>query len=252
VNYFAHSSAAERYAASRPYFHPIVIARIREFLALGEPVPHAVDVACGTGQSALALTEIANQVTALDVSPSMLAHAPAHPQIRYVEAAAEQIPLDEGAADLMTVSLAFHWLDRGRFLAEAHRVVRPGGHLVIYGNEFHGRMSENPDFAHWYGDEYFDHFPTPPRDTRPFTDQDAEQLGFRFVGRETYTNDLTLTAFGLVRYLMTHSNVISVVEGQHLPADTVFARLVKAVHPFFREAEGTFRFGGDIWYLANC
>ena len=86
VNFFAHKTAAERYARSRPYFHPLVIERIRAFLGLKRPLPVAVDVACGTGQSALALTEIAESVIATDLSPSMLAHAPAHERIRYVQA----------------------------------------------------------------------------------------------------------------------------------------------------------------------
>jgi hypothetical protein len=34
TNYFAHATAAERYARSRPNFHPLVIERLREYLAL--------------------------------------------------------------------------------------------------------------------------------------------------------------------------------------------------------------------------
>ena len=75
MNYFAHQTAAERYAKSRPYFHPLVIDRIRAFLHIQSPVPVAVDVACGTGQSALALTEIASSVIAADIAPAMLAQA---------------------------------------------------------------------------------------------------------------------------------------------------------------------------------
>ena len=88
MNYFAHQTAAARYAKSRPYFHPLVIERIRVFLGLAGRVPVGLDVACGTGQSALALTEIADSVMAVDISPAMLAHAPAHPRIRYAEAPA--------------------------------------------------------------------------------------------------------------------------------------------------------------------
>jgi SAM-dependent methyltransferase len=59
MNYFGHETAAERYAQSRPYFHRLVIERIRGLLKLEGPVRIALDVGCGTGQSALALAEIA-------------------------------------------------------------------------------------------------------------------------------------------------------------------------------------------------
>src|SRR4051812_10321444 len=99
MNYFAHETAAERYAQSRPYFHPLVIEMIRRFLGLDCAVATALDVACGTGHSALALTEIAESVVATDISCSMLAEAPAHARIRYIDAPAERLPVDDCSAD---------------------------------------------------------------------------------------------------------------------------------------------------------
>ncbi len=149
MSYFAHRTAAERYARSRPYFHPLVIDMIRERLALAAPVGRALDVACGTGQSAVALRAIAAAVVGTDVSRPMLAAAPRAAGLRYVVAAAEALPLAEGVFDLLTVALAFHWFERERFLAEARRVLRPEGWLVIYNNGFSGTMRENADFARW-------------------------------------------------------------------------------------------------------
>src|SRR5687768_2876132 len=107
MNYFAHQTAAERYARSRPYFHPLVIGNIKDFLQLEVPVNLALDVACGTGQSTVALKEIAKQVIATDVSEEMLAQAPANASIQYVQAPAEELPLPDDSLDLITVSLAF-------------------------------------------------------------------------------------------------------------------------------------------------
>ncbi len=45
MNYFAYATAAERYAKSRPYFHPIVIEKIKAFLKLKSQLPNALDVA---------------------------------------------------------------------------------------------------------------------------------------------------------------------------------------------------------------
>ena len=43
VNYFSHLTAAQRYAQSRPYFHPIVIDRIKKALNLQDAVTTAVE-----------------------------------------------------------------------------------------------------------------------------------------------------------------------------------------------------------------
>jgi hypothetical protein len=49
-NHFAHRDAAQRYAAARPYFHPLVVARIAASTG-STRFAHALDVGCGTGQS---------------------------------------------------------------------------------------------------------------------------------------------------------------------------------------------------------
>ncbi len=251
MNYFAHETAAERYAQSRPYFHPLVIERIRAFLGLATRVPVGIDVACGTGQSALALTDIADSVIAADISPAMLAHAPAHPRIRYEEAPAEQLCGESHSADLITVALAFHWLDRTRFLAEARRILRPEGTLVIYWNDFYAEMKENPEFVRWVRNGYAARYPKPPRNGEPLTDDEARACGFVFAGRERYTNEVVFRPAELVGYLMTHSNVIAAVEVGGESSGDVYAWLLDAVSPLFPAGTGTFIFGGEIWYLRS-
>jgi SAM-dependent methyltransferase len=249
VNYFAHPTAADRYARGRPYFHPQIIERIKAFLKLDAPLPLALDAACGTGNSALALTDIASSVIAVDISPAMLARAPAHPRIRYVEAPAEQLPVEDNSVDLITVSLAFHWLDRARFLAEARRVLRPTGTLVIYNRGFRARMKENPAFLDWFNALYLARYPTPPRDDRPFAGEDAQSHQFNFAARDRYSEEVPYTPEELVRDLITHSNVIACVEeGRESVAD-VSAWLLEAVRPLFPGPNATFLFGGEIWYL---
>lgn len=249
MNYFFHQTAAERYAQGRPYFHPLVIGKIRSFLNLSGPVPRSVDVACGTGQSAIALAEISSYVLATDIAPAMLAQAPVHAGIRYLEAPAEQVPLESQTVDLITVSLAFHWFDRSRFLPEAHRLLRAGGALVIYSNGFLGRMNDNPDFERWHRERYLTRYPTPPRNNQPFTDEDASRYGFTFSGRESYTNEIAFSAEQLACYLMTQSNVIAAVEQGSESPEAVYSWLLDSVSPLFRATTATFPFGGEIWYL---
>lgn len=89
MNYFAHTSAAMRYASSRPYFHPVVIELIKAHLKLENPVSNALDGACGTGQSSLALKAICQNVIGVDVSSEMLEFARENPEIEFLESEAE-------------------------------------------------------------------------------------------------------------------------------------------------------------------
>lgn len=247
-NFFAHTTAAERYAQSRPYFHPVVIDSLRRFLHLEAPLEHALDVACGTGLSTRALKTIAGQVTATDVSSAMLTQAPREPGIEYVETPAEALPFGDEAFDLATVALAFHWFDRECFLREAYRVLRPGGWLVIYNNGFFGQMLENSAFTEW-NKSYLTRYPTPPRNSKPLTEDDARSYGFHFAKREAYTNEVQFSPQQLAAYLTTQSNVIASVEQGKESIEDVYQWLLELLAPLFPVPICTFSFGGDIWYL---
>jgi ubiquinone/menaquinone biosynthesis C-methylase UbiE len=249
VNYFVHSSAAERYARDRPYFHPLVIERVKAFLKLGAPVALALDVGCGTGMSSVALAEIAGAIVATDSSPAMLAQAAEHPRIRYMEASAEQLPLENESANLVSVTLAFHWFDRIRFLAEARRVLRPDGTLVIASHGFRSWLSKNQKIVRWFKEEYFVRFPVPPRNNEPFTDEAARKSGFRFIGREEFTHEIVYSPEELARNLVTHSNVIVAVEQGTESVEDVVAWIVESLGPLFGAETESFVYAGEIWYL---
>lgn len=44
---------------------------------------------------------------------------------------AEDLPLPDGSVDLLTVATAVHWFDQPKFLAEAGRVLKPGGCMAL-------------------------------------------------------------------------------------------------------------------------
>ncbi len=249
MNYFAHQSAAKRYANARPYFHPLVMQKIKEFLNLQELLQNALDVGCGTGQSTTALKAIAKEIVGTDSSQEMLNEAQPDSRIHYICSPAEQLPFPDASFDLVTVASAFHWLDRPRFLAEASRVLRSQGKLIIYGNGFTGKILENPALEHWNHTIYLDRYPIPPRNNQPLTESDMKQHSFRLLGHEHYTNDVTFMTETLADYLMTQSNVIASVEQGKEQAESVHKWLVAEVIPLFRSASETFVFGGMIEYL---
>ena len=249
TNYFGYQTAAERYARSRPFFHVLVMDKIKEIVPLAFPVANALDVGCGTGQSTVALRTIADSVIGVDASPEMLSVAAPGDNIRYLPAPAEQIPLPNAVFDLITVSLAFHWFDRPRFFSEAYRLLRDNGWLVIYNNAFRGEMQETPAFGSWLTDTFLKRYPTPARNNVPVTDSEAAEAGFAFAHRENYENSVVFTPEALVAYLMTQSNVIAAVEQGSESIAAVYAHTLQEVEPLFPTQQGNFLFGGYIWYL---
>lgn len=248
LNPFVTLETASAYARGRPYFHPLVIEKVKEKLALHAPVELAVDVACGTGLSSLALLALAERVVATDISREMLAQAPEHERISYRLAPAESLPLEDRSADLVTVSSAFHWFGRAAFLQEARRVLRPGGWLVVYENFFEGRRHSDPAFVRWL-ETYYKAHPAPPRDRAPFTDDAAGEAGFDFLGRVTYENTWSFPLHGFVSYLLSQSNAVAAVARGQTSAEALGLSLAEQLESFFRDGEETFPFAGFIWML---
>jgi ubiquinone/menaquinone biosynthesis C-methylase UbiE len=249
MNHFEHPAAARRYAAARPYHHDAVVERIRSILKITSPMPRVLDVGCGTGMSSVALKAIARSVTALDCSREMLVRAVDDVDIEYIHAPAEDTGLPGGAFKLATVSSAFHWFDRERFLAEAARVLTRRGWLVVYNNAFHARMRENARFHKAFRDAYPKRYPTPVRDWRPLTTEAVAPFGFDFVHEEKYTNDVAFSPEELVDYLSTQSNIIAAVEGGSETLSAARAWLLTTFGPYFTAPVCTFQFGGKITFL---
>ncbi|BAS26859.1 class I SAM-dependent methyltransferase [Limnochorda pilosa] len=249
MNFFRYNSEAARYARFRPYFHPMVVERVRKRLELDEPLEHALDVGCGTGQSAVALKPIARSITGVDSSRSMLEEALSDECVRYVEAPAEDLPFRDESYELVTVSLALHWFERAKFLFEAARVLKNNGWLVIYDNWFSGVMRENPKFLGWVKEVYLHRYPAPPRDSRPIDAEEAGKYGFRLLEDERYENEVAFTVEELAAYLSTQTNVVGAVEAGSEALESVLDWLMDQLRPMFPRASATFVFRGRIWYL---
>ncbi|MFF5426429.1 MULTISPECIES: methyltransferase domain-containing protein [unclassified Streptomyces] len=102
-----------------------------------------LEVGCGLGMGAVVtLREYGTgTVTGMDVHPEQLrraraAHADLLRQeparLRFVQGAAESMPLEDGAFDaVISVEAAQHFPDLGAFAAETWRVLRPGGRVAV-------------------------------------------------------------------------------------------------------------------------
>lgn len=92
-----------------------------------------IDAACGTGRISRELVRRGHRVLGFDMSPGMLAHARTSvPGAQFTQASFIALPVADASADNIVCTLALgHLEDLGLFFAEAARVLRPGGHLII-------------------------------------------------------------------------------------------------------------------------
>jgi len=248
TNYFVHRSAAQRYAAARPYFHPLIVQKIISFTGESR-FSRALDVASGTGQSSLALSEIAVIVDAIDVSPEMVAEAKPHDRIRNYISLAEALPFPDGAFSLATVGLAFHWFNQTDFLREVHRVLKPDAWLVIYTSGFSGEMVEDSTFREWARNFYPKRFPTPPRRSHNFAVSEVKSFGFALGRTESFTHNEKMDTDQLADYLLTQTNVIAAVEEGIVPLSEAKDWISDGIKPVFKDQVRTMKFTGSISFL---
>jgi SAM-dependent methyltransferase len=103
-----------------------------------QPAWQVLDVATGGGHTALAFAPHVSRVIASDITPAMLTAARDHVQsldvsnVYFCVADAENLPFAGNLFDLVTCRIAtHHFPDVFRFMQNAARVLKPGGHLLI-------------------------------------------------------------------------------------------------------------------------
>jgi SAM-dependent methyltransferase len=111
------------------------VARLATELTDAGPDDHVVDVGCGPGGAARAAARRGARVSAVDPAPVMLRLARMTSReslgISWLDGAAEALPLPDGSATILwSIATVHHWPDLDGGLAEAFRVLRPGGRLL--------------------------------------------------------------------------------------------------------------------------
>ena len=124
----------------------------RDLLSSKGSAPHVLEIGCGTGKWLADLHALFPSVFGLDLSMGMLREA-CRRQVSLLlsRGRAERLPFPASSFDLVYCVNAIHHFDRPRaFVAEACRLLRPGGRLAVIGMDPHGRR-EN-----WYVYRFFE------------------------------------------------------------------------------------------------
>ncbi len=94
-----------------------------------------VDVASGTGLMAMAAAEVLGDeadITCVEPSDGMISVAKRKLNATFVQSGAEAMPLPDAAYDFLTVGYALrHFADLHVTFKEFHRVLRPGGRVLM-------------------------------------------------------------------------------------------------------------------------
>lgn len=222
---------ADDYAAARPGYPDALFDALWSRLPLitGQ-MPLLLDVAAGTGAATTSLIERGARIVALDPAVRMLAHARSRLSghvnwIGCLGARAEALPIAAGAADVVVIAQAFHWLDEEAALAELARVLYPIGLLAVLWN-----ISEANAFTRevWRLVERVN-----PGHKRPVHDEKrrtpdtlASNRAFAVEPPQEFPHSRRLAADEYVRYALSWSYV----GGALTPPDrTAFERELRAV-----------------------
>lgn len=243
---FSHNSS--NYAQFRPTYPNEVFVFLETILMGRERV---WDCATGTGQVAEKLVDLFDVIEATDLSENQLKNAVFHPKIQYSCQVAEETNFPDQYFDCITVGQAIHWFDFEKFYAEAKRVLKPAGLLVVlgYGNIQLGKEEMQKIIQKLYSETlngYWD-------PERHFIDENYQTIPFPFeeVSHPEFQIQKTWNCEQLLGYLNTWSAVKHYKDKHQInPIDLILPQM-----PVFEEVEISFpvliRIGKNQPILSN-
>jgi ubiquinone/menaquinone biosynthesis C-methylase UbiE len=134
---------AEFYARFRPRYPAVLLAAIRTAVDLDQ-AGAMLDLACGTGEVALAFADSVEDIWAIDLEPEMITMARLQASVRGIErihwlvGKAEDAEVPQQHFGLVATGRAFHRLNKPLIAQRCLDWLRPGGYFVDMGADSSG------------------------------------------------------------------------------------------------------------------
>jgi SAM-dependent methyltransferase len=139
-------STVPYYARYREPYHASFFREVarREGLQGAERL---IDIGCGPGSLAIGFAPYVKSCVGVDVETEMLAAARveaarAGVHVELIQARIEDLPLDIGVFQAVTIGRALHWFDRDKAIAVLERIVDANGWIAICGTRAHSAASQ--------------------------------------------------------------------------------------------------------------
>lgn len=186
------------------------------------PGERVLDLATGTGITAIAARERGAQVTGVDLTPELLAVARSKAldagfdDLRFQEGDAEALPFEDASFDVV-VSTCGHMFapDQPKVAVEMARVTRPGGRVVFLAWTPEGGLGG------WFRITN-KHIPPPPGLESPFNWGDAEKVRALLGGAFT---DLAFTRGDCPQFGASPEDILELFSTRYGPTIRAFAGL---------------------------
>jgi len=247
ANPFAAPGVGGVYAQGRPFHHPRSLEHILALVG-NHVIDRALDIACGTGMSTVALAAHAGTVVGVDVSPEMLGSARRAPGAHYLLGNAERMPFTDRSFGAATCCSGIHWFDQAGFFAELRRVLHAKAWIGLYDHYFTGEMIDVPEFGAWTRAAHT-RYPLPPRNPMVGDRRIVTPDGYEMIGKEMFADDIELTLEQLVDYQLTISNFVAAVDRGET-REGLRAWMLETLEPLFTDTgTRTVRFVGSVTCL---
>lgn len=150
---------AEFYARFRPRYPALLLDAIERAVGIGPDVP-VLDLACGTGEVALAFADRVSDIWAVDLEPEMIAIGERQARqrgitrIHWLTGRAEDADLPADHFGVVAVARAFHRLNRPLIAEHSLRWLRVGGCFVDLGADTSGLFTPGEPWLAAAGEVY--------------------------------------------------------------------------------------------------